>query len=79
MGQNEDAVCLLLGQEFRWDVTCGYVSNRDAVDLRSEEEPIDAVGADHGLNCRHLVTVLRGDSVEVIGDPMSALESGQNS
>ena len=78
MSQNEHAVCLPLGQEVWCDVTRRNVSDGDAVDLRAEEEPIDAVGADDGLNGGQLVTMLCGDGVEVIGHPMSALESGEN-
>jgi hypothetical protein len=78
MGQYEDAVCLPLGQEVRWDVARRHVSNGNAVDLRTEEEPIDAFRADNGLNGGRLVTVLRGHGVEVIGHPMSTLESGEN-
>ena len=78
MSQNENAVCLPLGQEVRWDIGRRHVSNGNAVDLRTEQEAIDAVGADDGLNGGQLVTMLCGDGVEVIGHPTSALESGEN-
>ena len=41
MSQNKDAVCLPLWQEVRCDVARRHVSNGDAVDLRTEEEPVD--------------------------------------
>ena len=70
MGQYEDTVCLPLRQEFRRDVARRHVSNGDAVDLRSEEKPIDAIGADDRLNGGRLVTMLRSNGVEVVSEPM---------